>query len=93
MLTALSARLQNKPSGELMTAGLLQSISTDRAKQVNQRIAARGMPSTLTLVGTEETNGRTTYLYRTFARKRLSLWRIGFDKAGLIDVMNLEEEE
>lgn len=93
VLRALSSRLENKLTTELMTPALIQSVSTARAKLINQRIAAAGIPKTLILVATETTNGKTTYLYRANTGKRLFLWRLGFDTAGLIDEMTLEEEE
>ena len=92
-LRALISRLENKPGIDLMTSALIQSVSTPNAKRINQRIAGAGLPKTLTLVGTETVNGKTTYLYRADSGKRLSLWRLSFDAAGLIDEMTLEEEE
>lgn len=89
----LAARLENRPAAELMTPALVQTVSTPRAKQINQRIAAGGIPKTITLVAIEENDGKTKYLYRADTGKRLSLWRLGFDAAGLIDEMTLEEEE
>jgi CubicO group peptidase (beta-lactamase class C family) len=92
-LRALVSRLENRPGIDLMTSALVQSVSTANAKRTNQRIASAGLPKTLTLVGTDLTNGKATYLYRADTGKRLFLWRIGFDAAGQIDEMTLEEEE
>jgi hypothetical protein len=92
-MRALISRLENKSGIDLMTPALVQSVSTPNANRVNQRIAGAGLPKTLALVGTEKANGKTIYLYRADSGKRLSLWRLSFDAAGLIDEMTLEEEE
>jgi D-alanyl-D-alanine carboxypeptidase len=92
-LRALVTRIENHPSSELMTPALVQSVSTANSKRTNQRIAAGGTPKILTLVASENTNGKTTYLYRADTGERLYLWRFGFDAAGLVDEMTLEEEE
>ena len=93
VMSALTARLANKPDGTLMTAQLVQSLSTQRAKDVNDRIAAFGAAKKLELVGVEKSDGKDYYLYRVDAGRRLFLWRLTFDADGKISEMNLDEEE
>lgn len=92
-LQALTARLENRAATDSMIPSLVQSVSTTNARRTNQRVAAAGIPKKLTLVATENSNGKTTYLYRTDTGKKLFLWRLGFTTSGLIDEMTLEEEE
>lgn len=91
--SGLKARLANRPDTSLMTAAHIQSISTTRAKETNERIASFGTTKKLDLVGTDKTDGRTSYLYRADTGRRLFLWRVVFDTEGKISEMTLDEEE
>ncbi len=90
---ALTARLANSPDASMMSASLIQSISTQRAKDANTRIASFGNAKRIDLVGVEKGEARTSYLYRVNTVRRLFLWRVGFDAEGKISEMTLDEEE
>lgn len=93
VLKALTARLANDPDKTLMTAQLIQTLSTKRAKDVNSRIASFGAVRKLDLVGVEKANSKDYLIYRAGTGKRLFLWRIVFDGDQKISEMTLEEEE
>jgi D-alanyl-D-alanine carboxypeptidase len=93
VLKALTARLANDPDKTLMTAQLIQSLSTQRAKDANSRVASFGPVKKLDLVGVERSNGKEYFSYRADAGKRLFLWRVVFDAEGRISEMPLDEEE
>ncbi|HQZ94683.1 MAG TPA: serine hydrolase domain-containing protein [Pyrinomonadaceae bacterium] len=93
VLDALVARLSNKPDGPLMTKQLIQNLSTQRAKEANNRIASFGATRSVELVGIERTDGKDYYLYRAAAGRRLFLWRLAFDADLKISEMNLDDEE
>lgn len=91
--TALRERLENKFSPELLTPELIKTISAERAKTNNRRIASFGEIKHLVFVGDETTDGKKVYRYRADTPKRLFLWRIALDAGGKISEMTLEEEE
>lgn len=91
--TALRDVLQNKFDANILNADLIKSLSTERSKANNQRLAAFGAIKTLTLVGSE-TNGVTKiYRYRMELPSKILLWRVGVNADGKISEMTLEEEE
>lgn len=93
VLKALTARLANDPDKTLMTAQLIQTLSTKRAKDLNSRIALFGAVRKLDLVGVEKANSKDYFIYRAGTGRRLFLWRIVFDGDQKISEMTLEEEE
>ncbi len=93
VLRALTERLANKPDAELMTPQLVQSLSNQRARQANERIASFGSVKSFILVGEENTDGKKTYLYRTDSGRKVFLWRVAFDSNARISEMTLDEEE
>lgn len=93
VLRALTARLANTPDLELMTPQLIAAVSTVRAKQANERIAASGPAKKLLQVGEETVDGKKAYLYKADTEKRIFLWKVGFDESGQISQMTLDEEE
>lgn len=90
---ALRERLENKPSAALFSPELIRSLSTERAKNNNLRVASFGTPKNLVFVGDETTDGKKVYRYRAETPKRLFLWRIAMNNEGKISEMILEEEE
>lgn len=90
---ALTSRLANSPDETVMSAALVRSVSTARAKDVNSRLAGHGAVKKIDLVGKETTDNRDRYLYRVDTGKRFHLWRAAFDAEGRLTEMTLEEEE
>ncbi len=90
---ALTSRLANSPDETVMSAALIRSVSTARAKEVNTRLARHGAVKKIDLVGKETTDNRDRYLYRVDTGKRFHLWRAAFDAEGKLTEMTLEEEE
>lgn len=86
-------RAANKPDTDVFTAELVGSLSTDRARAGNQRIAAAGAITALDLVGTETDAGRRVYIYRTRTGQGASLWRVILNNEGKIAAMTLDERE
>ncbi len=93
VLKAIDSRVKNQPDSSLMSATLIQTLSTPRAKDNNTRIASFGTTRKLDLVGVEKPDGKEYYLFRADSGKRLFLWRVVFDKDGKISEMSLDEEE
>ncbi|MBX7170543.1 MAG: beta-lactamase family protein [Pyrinomonadaceae bacterium] len=91
--TALRERLENKFNAELLTANLIRTLSTERAKTNNQRINSFGNIKSLTFVGSESAEKSTIYRYKMETPKRIFLWRFAIDTDGKISEMTLEEEE
>lgn len=91
--SALRERLENKPSSQIFSADLIRSLSSERAKANNLRIAAFGEIKKLVFVGDEMSDGKKIYRYKAETAKRMFLWRFVFDKEGKISEMTLEEEE
>lgn len=91
--SALRERLENKPSSTLFSADLIRTLSTERAKANNLRIASFGEIKKLVFVGDEMSDGKKIYRYKAETAKRIFLWRFVFDKDGKISEMTLEEEE
>lgn len=91
--TALRERMQNRLSPEVFSETLINSLSTERAKRETARLATFGEIKNIAFVGSEITNGKTVYRYKTETAKRIFLWRFVFDETGKITEMTLEEEE
>ncbi len=89
----LRDRLENKFKPDLLTANLIRTLSTERAKANNQRITSFGNIKKLTFVGGETNEKTKIYRYKAETEKRLFLWRFGIDADGKISEMVLEEEE
>lgn len=89
----LRERTENKFNPDLLTADLVKSLSTERAKSNNQRIASFGAVKNLIFVGEEISGGKKIYRYRAETPKRIFLWRFAVDGEGKISEMTLEEEE
>lgn len=93
VLKALTARLANEPDRTLMTAELVQALSTPSSKATNARLASFGTIKKFEPVGTTISAGRTSYLYRADTGRRLFLWRVAFAADGMISEMILDEQE
>lgn len=92
---ALRERLENKLNSERLTAELIKSLSTERAKLNNQRINSFGAIKNLIFVGSETSGDGSAKIYRYKAEtaRRLFLWRFTINDTGKISEMTLEEEE
>ncbi len=91
--TALRRRLENNLDQKLLTGELIKSLSNERTKIDNQRIASYGTIKNFTFVGGETDSNVKIYRYRTETPKHFLLWRFGVDDEGNISEMTLEEEE
>ncbi len=91
--TVLSQRLENNLDQNLLTGELIKSLSGERAKINNQRIASFGAVKNLVFVSNETDSNVKTYRYRAETPKRFFLWRFGVNNEGKISEMTLEEEE
>ena len=91
--TALRERLENKFDSDLLTAELIKSLSTERSKTSNERIASFGAIKNLIFVGSETSGKNRVYRYKAETASRLFLWRFELDENGKITAMSLEEEE
>jgi CubicO group peptidase (beta-lactamase class C family) len=93
---ALRERLENKLNPEHLTAELIKSLSTERAKINHRRIASFGAIKNLVFVGGGENsgaNGAKIYRYKAETPRRIFLWRFTLNNEGKISEMTLEEEE
>lgn len=91
--TALRERLENKFDPDLFAAELIKSLSAERAKANNERIASYGAIKNLVFVGGETSGKNRVYRYKAETASRLFLWRFELDENGKITAMSLEEEE
>lgn len=92
-LSALNKRLSNESEQSQLTAELLRSVSSERAKKVNDRLVSYGSISQFMYVGDETVDNKKVYRFVTVTPKRLMLWRFALDSEGRISEMTLEEEE
>jgi D-alanyl-D-alanine carboxypeptidase len=91
---AIEQRLANSPSEDVFTAGLIRSISSNRAKVRNRRIAALGPIEKVTFVGTDFSfNADKVHRYLVKTENRYFLWRFAFTEDRRVTEMILEEEE
>ncbi|HLM01937.1 MAG TPA: serine hydrolase domain-containing protein, partial [Pyrinomonadaceae bacterium] len=92
---ALRERLENKLNPDYLTAELIKSLSTERAKLSNRRIASYGAIKNPVFVGSESSgaNGAKIYRYKAETPRRIFLWRLTVNNEGKISEMTLEEEE
>lgn len=91
--TVLRERTENKLNPELLTGDLIKSLSTERAKNNNQRITSFGTIKNIVFVGSETAGKTKIYRYKAETPKRIFLWRFALDDTGKISEMMLEEEE
>ncbi len=89
----LRMRMENKFSAEMLTADLIKSLLSDRAKINNQRIASFGTVKNFTFIGSETSGNGKIYRYKAETAKRLFLWRFAVNADGQISEMTLEDEE
>lgn len=90
---ALRERLENKFNPDLLADELIKTLSTERAKINNERIASFGVIRNLVFVGGETAGKTKIYRYKAETLKRTFLWRFAVNDAGKISEMTLEEEE
>ncbi|CAN5413775.1 hypothetical protein BH10ACI2_BH10ACI2_00740 [soil metagenome] len=84
---------ENKADADVFSPAMVRSLSTERSKAANTRIAAFGPVKTLTLVGIETVDGGKVYLYRATNAKGALLWRISVTDDRKIKEMTLDERE
>lgn len=89
----LNARLINDPKKDQLTAALFRSVTTARAKIVNERLSKFGEVKKMELVSSERSDGTLVNRYRVENGDRLFLWKFTIDKDNKISEMSLEEEE
>jgi len=89
----LRARTENRFDAAVLTDNLIKSLSTERARANNQRIASFGAIKNLTFVGGEAAESSKIYRYRVETAKRLFLWRFAVNADGKLAEMTLEDEE
>lgn len=92
-LNALRDRIENKFETAVLTENLIKSLSTNRAKTNNLRLASFGTIKNFTFVGAENAGETKIYRYRAETAKRLFLWRFVLNTDGKISEMALEDEE
>ena len=90
---ALREGLENKFNADALTAELIKSLSTERAKANNQRINSFGAIKAIVFVGADTSGATKIYRYKAETPKRIFLWRFGINAEGKISEMTLEEEE
>ncbi len=91
--TVLRESFDNKFNPNLMTDELIKTLSTDRAKSENQRIASFGAVKNLVFVGGDTDSDTKIYRYKAETPKRTFLWRFAVNAEGKISEMTLEDEE
>jgi CubicO group peptidase (beta-lactamase class C family) len=91
--TALEEVLQNKLNPELLSENLIKTLSTERAKAENTRIASFGKIKKIDFVGEETSDGKKIYRYKAETSGRIFLWRFVVNDGGKVAEMSLEEEE
>ncbi len=90
---ALKQRLKNEFSTAIFSASLANSLSNERSRVNNLRIASFGETKNLVFAGDEIFDGKRIFRYKAETDKRIFLWRLAFDDEGIISEMTLEEEE
>ncbi|MEP7038244.1 MAG: serine hydrolase domain-containing protein [Acidobacteriota bacterium] len=91
--TALEDVSQNKFNPDLLSEDLIKTLSTERAKRENSRVAGFGKIKNLVFVGDDTSDGKRVYRYRAETANRIFLWRFAVNDEGKISEMTLEDEE
>lgn len=92
-MSALRGRMENKLDANSLADNLIKSLSTERAKTENGRIASFGAVKNLTFVGSESSGNSKIYRYRAETANHFFLWRFAVNAEGKISEMTLEDEE
>ena len=90
--TAVRERTQNNLSDAIFDAALIKTLTTERARKNNARIAAFGAAK-MRFVGEENADGVKIYRYLAETPKRFFLWRFRLNADNKIEEMIVEEEE
>lgn len=90
---AFTQRADNKPDTEVFSPDMVKTLSTERSRAANARIAAAGAIKSLTLVGIETAGGRKTHIYRVVTPKQASLWRFVISDDRKVIEMILDEQD
>jgi hypothetical protein len=90
---AFTTRAENKPDTDVFAPDMVKSLSSERSRVANARIAAAGAIKSLTLVGIETANGQKEHIYRATTARGASLWRIAFSDDRKIKAMVMDEME
>jgi D-alanyl-D-alanine carboxypeptidase len=90
---ALRARYDGKLDANLFTSSAAQTMSSSRAKTLNERIAKFAPVTRVRFVNRETIDARDTITAIVETAKRIFLWRIVVDENGKIVELILDEEE
>lgn len=90
---ALRDRFAKTHDATLFTSSASQSITSTRAKSLDERIAKFAPVSQVRFVKRETVDARDTITAIVETAKRIFLWRLVVDENGKITEMNLDEEE
>jgi D-alanyl-D-alanine carboxypeptidase len=77
----------------VLTSSFAQTVSSQRAKNLNERIAKFAPVTRVRFVKREMIDARDTLTVIVETTKRIFLWRVVVDENGKIAEMNLDEEE
>jgi hypothetical protein len=90
---ALRGRYEGSFDANLFATSAAQTMTSQRAKNLNERLAKFEPVSRVTIFKRESVDDRDTLSAIVVTPRRLFLWRIIVDKNGKITEMNLDEEE
>ncbi|MDI1241648.1 MAG: serine hydrolase [bacterium] len=90
---ALRGRFEERVDTDLFTASAAQSMTSQRANNVNARISRFAPVERVRFVKREAMDGRDTITAIVETPRRIFLWRVIVDESGKIAEMNLDEEE
>ncbi len=90
---AIRLRMKNETDSDVMSAELVRSLSTERARNAGSRITAFGPLKQIVFVGEETSGGKTVYRYKVDTAERIFLWRAAVNDEGKVSELTLEEEE
>lgn len=90
---AFRSRFSGELSEALFSEKLIKSLSSERAKFEDKRIADLGKRQNIKFVGLEYADNRPVYRFLANHGKSLILWKFSFDDTDKIAEMSPEEEE
>lgn len=90
---ALRGRYEKTHDAELFTPSASRTLSSTRAKNLNERIAKFAPVTRVRFVKDETEDQRDTITAIVETAKRIFLWRVVVDRDGKITDMTLDEEE
>ncbi|MEO5860371.1 MAG: serine hydrolase domain-containing protein [Pyrinomonadaceae bacterium] len=90
---ALRGRYDSIFDAGLLTSAAARSMASQRAKNLNERIAKFAPITSVRFFKREAADGRDTFSAIVETARRIFLWRVVVDDNGKIAEMNLDEEE